>query len=116
MARKDQPAWKDVMSRQGLDDMTLLSKITNEEISKNLKERFDNQIIYVCVLASCHMTLSRGCGARGRGDSGLSTWWLLALQGQLHAATCVRFGHCWSTLSKRNKATTLQPGHIVSSK
>lgn len=40
------PAWKDVMNQSGLDDMTLLSKLTNEQISQNLKERFDNGIIY----------------------------------------------------------------------
>jgi len=40
------PAWKDVMSQSGLDDMTLLSKLTNEQIMQNLKERFDNGIIY----------------------------------------------------------------------
>jgi myosin-1 len=28
--------------------MTLLSTITNDEINKNLKERFFNQEIYVC--------------------------------------------------------------------
>jgi myosin-1 len=28
-------------------DMTLLSTITNEEINKNLKDRFNNQEIYV---------------------------------------------------------------------
>lgn len=44
----DGPAWKDVMSQSGLDDMTLLSKLTNEQIMQNLKERFDNGIIYVC--------------------------------------------------------------------
>mmetsp|Transcript_21147 Transcript_21147/g.82083 ORF Transcript_21147/g.82083 Transcript_21147/m.82083 type:complete len:1100 (-) Transcript_21147:145-3444(-) len=42
----DQPAWKDVMSQSGLDDMTLLSKLTNEQIMQNLKERFENGIIY----------------------------------------------------------------------
>jgi myosin heavy subunit len=31
----------------GVPDMTLLSTITNEEINKNLKERFNNQEIYV---------------------------------------------------------------------
>ena len=31
----------------GVPDMTLLSTITNEEINKNLKERFFNQEIYV---------------------------------------------------------------------
>ena len=35
------------MSQSGLDDMTLLSKLTNEQIMQNLKERFDNGIIYV---------------------------------------------------------------------
>ena len=39
------------MSRQGLDDMTLLSKVSNDEINKNLKERFDNDIIYVRFLS-----------------------------------------------------------------
>lgn len=34
------------MSQSGLDDMTLLSKLTNEQIMQNLKERFDNGIIY----------------------------------------------------------------------
>ena len=63
MNRKDQPAWKDVMSRQGLDDMTLLSKITNEEISKNLKERFDEGIIYVrlALTLSLSLALTRAC-------------------------------------------------------
>lgn len=37
------------MSQSGLDDMTLLSKLTNEQIMQNLKERFDNGIIYVCI-------------------------------------------------------------------
>ena len=37
------------MSQSGLDDMTLLSKLTNEQIMQNLKERFDNGIIYVCL-------------------------------------------------------------------
>ena len=32
--------------------MTLLSTITNEEINKNLKERFSNQEIYVGTLSS----------------------------------------------------------------
>ena len=39
------------MSQSGLDDMTLLSKLTNEQIMQNLKERFDNGIIYVCLIA-----------------------------------------------------------------
>jgi len=40
------PAWKDVMNQTGLDDMTLLSKLTNEQIMENLKERFENAVIY----------------------------------------------------------------------
>jgi myosin heavy subunit len=35
------------MRQEGLDDMTLLSKVTNEQIRDNLKERYDNDIIYV---------------------------------------------------------------------
>eukprot|EP01095_Lingulamoeba_sp_RSL-Kostka_P006267 TRINITY_DN195_c0_g1_i1.p1 TRINITY_DN195_c0_g1~~TRINITY_DN195_c0_g1_i1.p1 ORF type:complete len:1110 (+),score=492.52 TRINITY_DN195_c0_g1_i1:3702-7031(+) len=42
----NQPAWKDVMAQSGLDDMTLLSKVSNDQIMENLKERFYNGIIY----------------------------------------------------------------------
>jgi len=42
-------AWKDVMRQEGLDDMTLLSKVTNEQIRDNLKERYDNDIIYTSI-------------------------------------------------------------------
>jgi len=42
-------AWKDVMKQEGLDDMTLLSKVTNEQIRDNLKERYDNDIIYTSI-------------------------------------------------------------------
>ena len=35
------------MKQEGLDDMTLLSKVTNEEIAANLKLRYEKDIIYV---------------------------------------------------------------------
>jgi myosin I len=41
------PVWKDVMRQEGVDDMTLLTKINNDSIAQNLKERFDADIIYV---------------------------------------------------------------------
>lgn len=37
------------MKQSGLDDMTLLSKLTDEQIMQNLKERFENGIIYVTI-------------------------------------------------------------------
>eukprot|EP00013_Stygamoeba_regulata_P022967 CAMPEP_0177645134 /NCGR_PEP_ID=MMETSP0447-20121125/9087_1 /TAXON_ID=0 /ORGANISM="Stygamoeba regulata, Strain BSH-02190019" /LENGTH=1250 /DNA_ID=CAMNT_0019147597 /DNA_START=285 /DNA_END=4037 /DNA_ORIENTATION=- len=43
------PAWMDVMRQQGVDDMTLLSKLTNDAIAHNMKERFDNGIIYTSI-------------------------------------------------------------------
>jgi hypothetical protein len=41
------PAWLDVMKQTGLDDMILLSKVTNEQIRDNLRERFESGVIYV---------------------------------------------------------------------
>ena len=41
------PAWKDKIKQEGVDDMTLLTKIDNDCIAKNLKERFDADVIYV---------------------------------------------------------------------
>eukprot|EP01087_Luapelamoeba_hula_P023776 TRINITY_DN880_c0_g1_i2.p1 TRINITY_DN880_c0_g1~~TRINITY_DN880_c0_g1_i2.p1 ORF type:complete len:301 (+),score=61.89 TRINITY_DN880_c0_g1_i2:92-994(+) len=38
--------WANVMKSEGLDDMTLLAKVTNEEISANLKIRYLKDIIY----------------------------------------------------------------------
>ncbi len=34
----------------GVSDLTLISKISNEAINDNLKKRFENAEIYVCVL------------------------------------------------------------------
>ena len=36
------------MRQEGVDDMTLLTKISNDAIAANLKERFDADVIYVC--------------------------------------------------------------------
>ena len=36
------------MRQEGVDDMTLLTKISNDSIAGNLKERFDADVIYVC--------------------------------------------------------------------
>ena len=44
------PIWKDVMRQEGVDDMTLLTKINNDAIAQNLKERFDADVIYVLFL------------------------------------------------------------------
>ena len=41
------PAWKDIMKQEGVDDMTLLTKINNDAIAHNLKERFEADVIYV---------------------------------------------------------------------
>ena len=61
------PAWKDVMSQSGLDDMTLLSKLTNEQIMQNLKERFDNGIIYVRTHPPSHQQIPPlSLGSSGR--------------------------------------------------
>eukprot|EP01100_Stratorugosa_tubuloviscum_P012323 TRINITY_DN580_c0_g2_i1.p1 TRINITY_DN580_c0_g2~~TRINITY_DN580_c0_g2_i1.p1 ORF type:complete len:1264 (+),score=732.79 TRINITY_DN580_c0_g2_i1:136-3927(+) len=46
MPKAGQPAWKDVLKQEGLDDMTLLTKVNNENILQNLKERFEADIIY----------------------------------------------------------------------
>jgi hypothetical protein len=35
------------MKQEGLDDMTLLAKVTNDEICSNIKLRYDKDIIYV---------------------------------------------------------------------
>lgn len=35
------------MKQEGLDDMTLLAKVNNDEICSNLKMRYDKDIIYV---------------------------------------------------------------------
>ena len=48
--RLDQADWSEGFRKKksaGVPDMTLLSTITNEEINKNLHERFFNQEIYV---------------------------------------------------------------------
>jgi myosin I len=46
---EERPAWKDVMRQEGVDDMTLLPKITNEAIRDNLHERYQNDIIYTSI-------------------------------------------------------------------
>jgi len=43
--------WVNVMKQEGLDDMTLLAKVTNDEICSNIKLRYDKDIIYVRCLA-----------------------------------------------------------------
>eukprot|EP01104_Vermistella_antarctica_P012194 TRINITY_DN3483_c1_g1_i1.p1 TRINITY_DN3483_c1_g1~~TRINITY_DN3483_c1_g1_i1.p1 ORF type:complete len:1243 (+),score=432.95 TRINITY_DN3483_c1_g1_i1:355-4083(+) len=43
------PAWKDVMRQCGVDDMTLLSTLTNEAIAQNINERFQDSIIYTYI-------------------------------------------------------------------
>jgi myosin-1 len=43
------PAWKDVIAQEGVDDMTLLSKLTNEQISANLRQRYAKNIIYTYI-------------------------------------------------------------------
>ncbi|EFA78349.1 myosin IC [Heterostelium album PN500] len=45
MANK-KPEWNNAMKNEGLDDMTLLSKVTNDQILENLKKRFEKDIIY----------------------------------------------------------------------
>eukprot|EP01132_Coremiostelium_polycephalum_P001010 gene1010-1280_t len=45
MANK-KPEWGNAMKNEGLDDMTLLSKVTNDQILENLKKRFEKDIIY----------------------------------------------------------------------
>ncbi|EGG25063.1 myosin IC [Cavenderia fasciculata] len=40
------PEWNNAMKNEGLDDMTLLSKVTNDQILENLKKRFEKDIIY----------------------------------------------------------------------
>jgi hypothetical protein len=52
------PIWKDVMRQEGVDDMTLLTKINNDAIAQNLKERFDADVIYVCRCSSFLEVLS----------------------------------------------------------
>lgn len=37
----------------GVDDLCLLSKISNEAINDNLKVRFENREIYVCCASLC---------------------------------------------------------------
>ena len=49
MAYGEQPAWKDVMAQEGLDDMTLLSKVTNDQIADNLRQRYQKDIIYTSI-------------------------------------------------------------------
>lgn len=39
-------AWRERMAQKGVDDMTLLSKIDEASVAQNLKERFDNDVIY----------------------------------------------------------------------
>ena len=39
----------DIMVQEGLDDMTLLSKVTNEQIRDNLFERYKKDIIYTSI-------------------------------------------------------------------
>jgi len=46
MNRPRKAEWVNVMKQEGLDDMTLLSKVTNEEIAGNLKLRYEKDIIY----------------------------------------------------------------------
>lgn len=38
------------MKQEGLDDMTLLSKVTHEQIVENLRRRYSRDIIYVFTL------------------------------------------------------------------
>jgi len=44
----------------GVSDLTLISKITNEAINENLKKRFENKEIYVC-LSRRKEDQGRGC-------------------------------------------------------
>ena len=49
-AAKPQKAnWQDAFVKKivGQDDMTMLSKVTNEDINENLKKRFEAGVIYV---------------------------------------------------------------------
>ncbi|GAM28278.1 hypothetical protein SAMD00019534_114540 [Acytostelium subglobosum LB1] len=48
MANK-KPDWNNAMKNEGLDDMTLLSKVTNDQILENLKKRFEKDIIYTSI-------------------------------------------------------------------
>ncbi|KYQ88475.1 myosin IC [Tieghemostelium lacteum] len=48
MANK-KPEWNNAMKNEGLDDMTLLSKVTNDQILDNLKKRFEKDIIYTSI-------------------------------------------------------------------
>eukprot|EP01111_Echinosteliopsis_oligospora_P014913 TRINITY_DN5735_c1_g3_i1.p1 TRINITY_DN5735_c1_g3~~TRINITY_DN5735_c1_g3_i1.p1 ORF type:complete len:1138 (+),score=396.14 TRINITY_DN5735_c1_g3_i1:202-3615(+) len=41
--------WSNNMKQEGLDDMTLLSKVTNDQILDNLRKRYDNDIIYTSI-------------------------------------------------------------------
>jgi len=41
--------WGNQMKNEGLDDMTLLSKVTNDQILDNLKKRFEKDIIYTSI-------------------------------------------------------------------
>ncbi|KAN0022743.1 hypothetical protein ACTFIU_005479 [Dictyostelium citrinum] len=43
---QQKPEWGNQMKNEGLDDMTLLSKVTNDQILDNLKKRFEKDIIY----------------------------------------------------------------------
>eukprot|EP01130_Rhizamoeba_saxonica_P002404 TRINITY_DN12207_c0_g1_i1.p1 TRINITY_DN12207_c0_g1~~TRINITY_DN12207_c0_g1_i1.p1 ORF type:complete len:1112 (-),score=281.88 TRINITY_DN12207_c0_g1_i1:48-3341(-) len=45
----NKPAWKDVIQQEGVDDMCLLSKVTNEQIATNLKQRYEKDIIYTYI-------------------------------------------------------------------
>jgi myosin heavy subunit len=39
-------AWRDKIAQKGVDDMTLLSKIDESSVAHNLRERFENDVIY----------------------------------------------------------------------
>ncbi|KAH3732887.1 myosin IC [Pelomyxa schiedti] len=43
------PMWKKVMKQEGVDDMTMLAKVTHEQIVENLKRRYISDIIYTTI-------------------------------------------------------------------
>eukprot|EP00026_Physarum_polycephalum_P000803 Phypoly_transcript_00804.p1 GENE.Phypoly_transcript_00804~~Phypoly_transcript_00804.p1 ORF type:complete len:1167 (+),score=243.05 Phypoly_transcript_00804:427-3927(+) len=43
------PEWSNNLKTAGVDDMTLLSKVTNEQILDNLKKRYEANIIYTSI-------------------------------------------------------------------
>jgi len=49
MKKPQKANWQDSFTKKmvGQDDMTLLSKVNNEDINDNLRKRFEASIIYV---------------------------------------------------------------------